>query len=132
VVDARKKEILAPSKITPLDVAYQAVGFTPSRVAEARAGRNAVLQARDALREERTELTTRWLEAEPQDRAAVWAEIARWNADPHNTASRITRQQLLQTLHQRSKDEARQGAFGLRLPRKGAQQLIQQGSFANI
>lgn len=132
VEDSRGKQVLAPEKLSTADIIAQAVGFTPASVAEARAGRQAVLQARDRLHDERTKLTTRWMEADPEDRPAVMAEIRQWNADPSNTASRITMQQLLQTMHQRKKDERKEGAFGLRLPKKGAQQLIDAGSFANI
>jgi hypothetical protein len=132
VEDSRGKQTLAPDKLSTADIVAQAVGFTPASVAEARSGRQAVLQARERLHDERTQLTTRWMEADPEDRPAVMSEIRQWNANPANTASRITMQQLLQTLHQRKQDERKQGAFGLRLPKKGAQQLIDAGSFANI
>ena len=130
VVDTRGKQVLAPSKISPLDIAYQAVGIAPSSVSEARAGRQAILQARDAVTNTKQQLETRWLEAEPVDRAAVWSEIARYNASPEvNLGSKITRDQLLRQLQDRSK--AKPGAFGLRLPKASERQLMQAGAFAN-
>jgi hypothetical protein len=131
-VDARGKQILAPSKISPLDVAYQAVGIAPSSVSEARMGRQAIVQARDHMNETRSRLVQRWLEADPGDRAAVMSDIRRFNADGNvNFGSKITHDQLLQQLNERRKGTLHPGAFGLRLPKAGERQLMETGSFAN-
>ena len=132
VVDSRGKEILSPAKISPLDVAYQAFGIAPSRVTEAREGRQAIVQARDYLNETRTKLVQRWLGADPVDRAAIWSEIAHFNASPQvNLGAKITRDQLLQQLNERRKGQQHPGAFGLRLPKASERQLMEYGAFAN-
>jgi len=132
VVDSRGKEILSPKKISPLDVAYQGLGFAPSRVTEAREGRQAIVQARDYLNETRTKLVQRWLGADPVDRAAIWSEIAHFNASPQvNLGAKITRDQLLQQLQQRKQGQQHPGAFGLRLPKASERQLMEYGAFAN-
>jgi hypothetical protein len=132
VVDPRGKEILAPEKISPLDVGYQALGFAPSRVTEAREGRQAIVQARQQVADTRSRLVRRWLEADPGDRAAVWSEIAQYNASREvNLGSKITRDQLLQQLNERRKGKLHPGAFGLRLPKSSERQLMEYGAFAN-
>jgi len=132
VVDPRGKEILAPEKISPLDVGYQALGFAPSRVTEAREGRQAIVQARQQVADTRSRLVRRWLEADPGDRAAVWSEIAQYNASREvNLGSKITRDQLLQQLNERRKGKLHPGAFGLRLPKASERQLMEYGAFAN-
>ena len=132
VVDTRGKQILAPSRITPLDVAYQALGIAPSRVSEARMGRQAIVQAREQMNDARGKLVQRWLEADPGDRSAVWSEIAQYNASPKvNLGSKITRDQLLQQLNERRKGTQHPGAFGLRLPKASERQLMEYGAFAN-
>jgi hypothetical protein len=132
VVDSRGKQVLAPSRISPLDVAYQAVGIAPSSVSEARMGRQAIVQARDHMNETRSKLVQRWLEADPGDRAAVMSDIRRFNADGNvNFGSKITHDQLLQQLNERRKGALHPGAFGLRLPKAGERQLMETGSFAN-
>jgi hypothetical protein len=132
IKDKTGKVILPPEKVGTGGGVLQALGFQPAAVSEFREGRNAVLEAREEQRSERTQLTDRWLAAAPGDRAAVWSEIAQWNADPHNLAERIQVGQLMRQLNQRRKDETQKGSFGLRLPRKGAQQLMQAGRFANV
>jgi len=132
VVDSRGKETLSPKKISPLDIAYQGLGFAPSRVTEAREGRQAIVQARDYLNETRTKLVQRWLGADPVDRAAIWSEIAHFNASPQvNLGAKITRDQLLQQLQQRKQGQQHPGAFGLRLPKASERQLMEYGAFAN-
>ena len=126
VVDSKGHTILPPSKISYSDVGLRAVGFNPARVSETREGRAAVLEARQEQSAERSQLTTRWLEGSPADRAAAWQAIVAYNAaNPH---ARITREQLLQQEKASKKSSA---TFGLRLPKQSAAALMGAGAFAN-
>jgi hypothetical protein len=126
VVDSKGHTILPPSKLSYSDVGLRAVGFNPARVSETREGRAAVLEARQEQSAERSQLTTRWLEGGPADRAAAWQAIVAYNAaNPH---ARITRDQLLQQEKASKKSSA---TFGLRLPKQSAATLMGAGAFAN-
>jgi hypothetical protein len=131
VKDTTGKVILPPEKLGAGAAIAQAVGIQPAAVSEFREGRAAVLEAREEQRAEHTRLAQRWLAAAPEDRAAVMSEIRTFNADPRNMAARITMDQLIKAQQQQRKDARQVGAYGLRLPRKGAQQLMQAGAFAN-
>jgi hypothetical protein len=131
VTDSRGKEILSPKKISPLEIAYQAIGITPSDVSEARMGRQAIVQAREQVTETRTKLMQHWLEADPADRADAWARIARYNADAKtNLGAKITRDQLVKQLNERKKSQSSPGTYGLKLPKASARQLKEYGAFA--
>ena len=131
VVTQRGRTILPADKITTGDVAYQALGFQPSRVTEAREGSYAVQEARDEAQAAQKKLSSAWVSAAPQDRPAIMSQIREFNADPKHQGFAIRQDQLLKDLNQRRKEAAQQGGFGLHLPRKAASQLEQAGSFAN-
>ena len=132
VVTQRGRTILPADKISPWDVALQAVGFQPSRVTEARAGSAAVQEAHDEAQARHTQLTNRWLQASPAERQNVMQEIRLYNQSPGSLGFRITLDQLLRDQREQQKRSRLPGAFGLRLPAKGAQQLVGAGSFANV
>lgn len=126
----RGRVLLPPGKITAGDIAWQAAGFQPTRVAEAREGSAAIEQARDEARSEHTRLTNAWLEADSDERSDIMSKIRVFNQDPLHAGTRITMQQLLQAQQNRRK-QAR-APYGLRLPSKGAAALINEGRFANV
>ena len=128
----RGRTILPAENITPWDVAVQAAGFQPSRVSEAREGSAAVQQARDEAKSEQTRLSHRWLQAAPEERQNVMQEINLHNQDPRTAGFKVTMHQLLLDEQQQRKRSQMPGAYGLRLPKHGAQQLIDAGSFANV
>jgi hypothetical protein len=126
------RTVLPPEQITPYDVAVQALGFQPSRVSEAREASAAVQQVRDEAKAEHTRLTQRWLQADSGERQNVMQEIRLFNQDPKHLGFRVTVDQLHKAQQEQHKRSQVPGAFGLRLPKKGAQELMQAGSFANI
>jgi hypothetical protein len=131
VVTQQGRTILGADKITPWDVALQASGFQPSRVSEAREGSFAVQQARDEAKEQHTKLTDALVKANQGDRAAIMSQIREYNSDPLHASSRINVGQVLFQAQQRQRAQTR-GAYGLRLPKQGAQGLIDAGRFANV
>lgn len=130
VTDSRGKPILGANKISPYDVGLQAIGFNPTRVAEVREGRAAVMEREEEWKHERTQLEQRWLQSDQTDRAAVMSQIREFNQGHHGMP--ITVGQLLQQLRNNRKQAAQSpDKFGLRLPPKAAAALAQAGRFAN-
>jgi hypothetical protein len=132
VVTARGRTILPPDKITPYDIGLQALGFQPARVSEAREGSAAVEQRRDEAKEMHTKLSNAYIAASPTDRAAIMSQIREFNMGPYNQGFKIKLSDLHNLEKQRDKRAQQPGAFGLRLPKRGAQALIDAGSFANV
>jgi hypothetical protein len=130
IKDSTGKVIMSPDKVGISGGITQALGIQPSQVSEFREKRAAILEARQEQSATHTQLSNAWL-ANPAKRSEIWQQIQQFNRDPRNAGSRITQSQLLQTQNQRRKDETT-GSAGLRVPRKGAQQLIQAGAFANV
>lgn len=129
VTDQRGKVELPAEKISNADVAYQALGFQPSRVSEFREGRAAVQEAQQEAKSEHDRLVQRWLAADAEERQNIRQEINLFNQNPRNLGFRITQGQLLRDLQQRRKQA--DAPFGLHLPRKGAAALAEAGAFAN-
>jgi hypothetical protein len=136
VVTAAGRTILPASKISAGDVAYQALGFQPSKVTEAREASYAVQQARDEAKQQHTDLTKAWIAAKPVDRAAIMSQIRTFNADPKSQGFRITVDQMLKTQAAQAKAARAQGVFGLTVPKKAAGWLGNRqtgpGAFANV
>lgn len=126
VADSRGKTILPANKVTPYDIGLQAIGFNPTRVAEAREGRNAVLEKEEEWKSERSGLVQRWLQADQTDRPAIFSNIREWNQDHHGMG--ITFQQLVKDLEEQRKQS--HAPFGLRLPAKASRELAEAGRFA--
>jgi hypothetical protein len=131
VVTQAGRTILPASKITPYDVAVQALGFQPSRVSEAREGSAAVEQRRDEAKAAHTKLVQQYV-AKPEQRGSIMAKIRAFNLDPANASAKIAIPQLNNAVKEQTKRSQQPGAFGLRLPKKNAQSLIEAGSFANV
>jgi hypothetical protein len=128
IKDSTGKVIMSPDKVGISGGITQALGIQPSQVSEFREKRAAIREAKDEQSATHTQLSNAWL-ANPAKRPEIWQKIQAFNRDNRGVA--ITRDQLMRTLNQRRKDDA-SGSAGLRLPRKGAQQLIQAGAFANV
>jgi hypothetical protein len=128
VTDSKHRPILPAEKLSGWDVGLQAVGFQPSKITEFREGRAAVLEAETEAKDMRSRLTNAWITADPEDRGQVMAEIQRFNGE--HPAQRITVSQLMRNLAQLRKQGQNPAAFGLRLPRKGAQDFMEAGRFA--
>lgn len=127
--DTRGQVLRTPEELGAGAPIAQALGFQPTAVSEFREGRNAVIQARQEQQAEHTRLVRAWVQAAPEDRAEIRSQIGQWNQDPANMAARITMSQLIQA-QQAAKKQAK-APYGLRLPAKGAQSLLQEGRFAN-
>lgn len=131
VVDSKGKTVLSPDLLSSGDIAYQALGFQPSRVTEFREGKQAVIEARQESRDAHQRVMDQVLRADPDDRADAMLEVQAYNAN--NPENRVTYAQILQAM-QRQKNQAKAssvGAFGLTLPKKQARSLAQAGAFAN-
>lgn len=130
VTDTTGKTILPPEKLSPMDIADQAVGFTPSRVADFRAGRQAVVQEKSENSARKTQLIQGWLKADPEDKADAKDAINEWNHG--HPGEKITVQQLLtDQAAQRKAAHQPPGSFGLKLGKGQARDLQGVGSFAN-
>jgi hypothetical protein len=129
VTDSKGKTILPPEKLSSADIAYQALGFQPSRVSEFREGRNAILEAREEQVSARSKVMTAFTTAAPSDRHSVIEQVREYNRE--HPQEPITYSQLLQGV-KRQQEQARQPAtFGVRVPKKATREMGQHGSFAN-
>jgi hypothetical protein len=131
VTTQRGRTLLPASKITPYDVGLQALGFQPSRVNEAREGSAAIEQRRDEAKAGHDKLVQQYT-AKPDKRADIMTKVRAFNLDPNNASAKIDMKQLNNAVKQQTKRAQQPEAFGLRLPKKGAQQLMEAGSFANV
>ena len=130
VTDSTGKTILPPDKLSGMDIADQAVGFTPSRVADFREGRYAVQQEKSENSARRTALIQGWLKADSDDKADAKDDIDAWNHG--HPGEKITVASLLKE-QEAQKKAARQppGSFGLKMSKGQTQDLQGVGSFAN-
>jgi len=130
VTDSKGKEMVSPDKVTPWQVAVQAAGFQPSMVTEARAARNAILEAKTEAATGKRKAIAEWTAAmEEGDKKTAAEAVKKFNtANPRN---KITMDQLLQA-RKRERDAAKHPErMGLTLPKKTAKDLVQAGRFAN-
>jgi len=130
VMDAKGRTILPADKLTTKDIAYQALGFQPSRVTEFREGRQAIIEARDEMQSDRSEVLNKFLTATPAGRRDAIAAIQKYNRA--NPTSPITYSQMVAGLKRDQEKVKRPESFGLLLPKKSPAQLSQHGSFANM
>ena len=130
------KTVLTPDKLSTSDIAYQAAGFTPTRVDEARTARYAIEQRQEELKNARSKLTQAFVAADADGRSSAMTNIRAFNADPANRGMTITTGELMQALQAKRKAAAqavvRPGTFGLALPKKASNTLQQEGRFANV
>lgn len=118
------------AKLSAADIAYQAIGFQPSRISEFREGRQAVNEAKGEATAERSKLEAAWIKASPTDRAAIMSQIREYNQS--HPGMSLTVDQMIRTQQAQSKNTATVGSFGLRLPPKAQAALAASGRFANV
>jgi len=125
VTNARGQTLLPTSKLAPTDVAVQAAGFIPADVSEFHEGRSAVIEARQEMQEERSQILQRFVGA--RDRGTVLPDVQAYNLE--HPGSPITYSQLLQALKRGAATGV--GPFGLTLPKTAARELARKGAFTN-
>lgn len=130
VVTQAGRQVLAPEKLSTLDIARQALGFTPERKAEAYEASGRIQERQAEITAERTRLSKAWVAADPADRAEIMSEIRQFNADRNNLGIRITTDQLMRDLHAHKKQQ--QAPYGLRLPAHQARAFSHLGDFATV
>jgi hypothetical protein len=72
------RETLSP--YSPGEAALKVLGFTPGREAETGEMRGSLMKQQQQEREERTKLITKWVQATPAEKSAMWVKIREWNA----------------------------------------------------
>jgi hypothetical protein len=131
VTDSKGKTILPADKLSPLDIAYKAVGLNPSRVSEVRASRNAILEAKQEAQHARTTAIQSWLSDMDKQHAADATQAVRKYNDTH-PSNKITVGQLLQARKAAKDAEKHPERLGLNLPKKGARAMVEAGRFGNF
>jgi hypothetical protein len=115
-------------KLDYSEIMIKAAGFQPQRVAEQYEKNAAVRGSETLLNRRRKDLVTRYVNAEPQDRAEVRAKITEFNRN--NPGYMIRPTNLVQSML--SKNKAKRDTIdGIRLPRKH-QGTRERGDFANV
>ena len=109
--------IVPPEKFSTADLVAKGLGFIPETSSTARDARAAINLRELTHRDITGSIIDRLVEAAPDERKAVMAEITRYNAsvDP---ADRITGQQIQSRLREQARINAMPGQFGMRVPRR--------------
>jgi hypothetical protein len=99
---------------TPVEAAIQAVGFRPTRIAEANAAKSVIYTQNQSYSKDRTAVAGKWIGANsPEDRAAAWDAVQRFNAQQTSPNARITMSDLYKQQRAARKAEAEARAKGL-------------------
>lgn len=130
VTDPSGRTIMDPERLSAGNIASQALGFQPARVAEFREQRNAIAQARKEREVERGRLTNRYVTADPSDRADVMDRVREYNRQ--HPGDPITVAQLRRAVNRQRQTVQDPKTAGLHLPKRAARDLIERGSFANV
>jgi hypothetical protein len=110
------RETLAP--YSGGEAALKVLGFTPGRDAETGEMRAAVSRSQRQFKEERTQLTTKWVTATPAEKSAMWQRVQRWNEGQPREAQ-ITMKELTAALQRRKGEStSRDHEFGLRTTKR--------------
>jgi hypothetical protein len=128
VTDSKGKTIYPASKLSAGDIAYQALGFQPSKVSEFRERHAAEQEYKAEIKSARSKAETAFVTAAPSDRRSAIEQVREYNRDHPN--SPITYSQLLQAV-KRQHDQERQPG-GIQAPKKLQREMGQRGSFANV
>lgn len=128
VTDSKGRTIMPASKLSNLDIAYQAIGFQPSRVSEFREQRNADIEFRDEVQSARSHAFNKFLTSTPAERRDALVEVQAYNR--RHPESPITYAQL--TAGIKRQQEAVQSRSGLKLSKNMQAALNRQGAFANV
>lgn len=106
VLSRRGDTYLAREQLTPIDVAIEALGFTPAKVAETYERMDALKDAEQRVLDERRELMNRFALAvstgDPNARRAAIEAIKAWNRKPYARMVPITGDSLSQSLKSRA------------------------------
>lgn len=113
------------------EIVMMALGFTPAAVAETYERRDAVQGAARTFNAQRVQLMRQWRQAEPTDRADVWARIQAWNQDipPEGRDARITRANLIQSLNEANRRARASGGEDYLPPNR--EFLRREGAYTN-
>lgn len=111
LLDNTGKQVRPAADISPAELFYTSMGFTPVEMSKYYARKNAIKSAEGYYGKQRRRLLERYRRAGPDERKTVWADIRRFNRGAPKSL-RLTRASIIKSRKQTRKAERQMRKYG--------------------